>query len=382
MNKKVILFSRDPGGANTVAPLYKKLMDKGYDVILYGKDTALNKYNQYGISGIDINDKLNCISQSEVNEFLLEESPDFLITGTSADDFTEKYLWKAAERLNIKSFAILDQWVNYGVRFSEYSVNELEKYNIKKTHPYLPYRILVMDEYAKNQIINEGISKEKILVSGQPYFDYLIEKQQDLNKDEIFKLKKDLCKNKDEVIITYVSEPISKTYNESDSSQHYWGYTERSIFKRFFYALNKISDDYKINIKLIIRLHPKEDENNYNDIIDDIHSKYISISTDKKIDGFNLMFASDLICGMSSMFLIETAIIGKPIVSMQMGLKRENPFILDKKGILKSVLNEEDLQKRLKSILVEHKIENSSFKVEKGAVDKVIEYMEALLCQF
>ncbi|MBP2033804.1 hypothetical protein J2Z42_002511 [Clostridium algifaecis] len=382
MNKKVMLFSRDPGGANTVAPLYKKLINKGYDVILYGKDAALNKYNQYGLHGGDINTKLHCISQDEVYKFLLQESPDFLITGTSADDFTEKYLWKAAERLNIKSFAILDQWVNYGVRFSKYSVNELEKYNINKIHPYLPYKILAMDEYAKKQIINEGISKEKILVSGQPYFDYLIEKQQYLNKDEIYKLRKELCENKDEVIITYVSEPISKVYNENDSSQHYWGYTERTIFKQLFYVLNKISDDYKINIKLIIRLHPKEDENNYSDIIDDIHSKYISILTDKRIDGFNLMFVSDLICGMSSMFLIEAAIIGKPIVSMQMGLKRENPFILDKKGILKSVLSEEDLKKRLKNILVEHKIENGSFKVEKGAVGKVIEYMEALICQF
>ncbi|WP_196008110.1 UDP-N-acetylglucosamine 2-epimerase [Clostridium tyrobutyricum] len=382
MNKKIMLFSRDPGGANTIAPLYKKLMNKGYDVILYGKDAALNKYNQYGLYGMDINTKLSCISQDQVNKFLFQESPGFLITGTSADDFTEKYFWKAAEKLNIKSFAILDQWVNYGVRFSNYSVNELEKYNKNKIQPYLPYKILVMDEYAKKQIINEGISKEKIFVSGQPYFDYLIEKQRNLDKNKIFKLKKDLCKNKDKLIITYVSEPISKTYNENDSSQHYWGYNERTIFKQFFYALNKISDDYKINIKLIIRLHPKEDENNYNDIIDNIHSKYISISTDKKIDGFNLMFASDLICGMSSMFLIEAAIIGKPIISMQMGLKRENSFILDKKGILKSVLSEEYLQKKLKNILVEHKIEDNSFKIEKGAVDKVIEYMEVLICQF
>lgn len=381
MSKKILLFSRDPGGANTVAPLYKKLMDKGYEVMLYGKDIALSKYNQYELTGMDINDKLECISQEEIHKFLLKESPDFLITGTSADDFTEKYLWKSAEKLNIKSFAILDQWVNYGVRFSQFSVNELEEYNRNKKHPYLPYRILVMNEYAKQQIINEGINEEKIIVSGQPYFDYLIEKQENTDKCKITDLKKALCKNEDTVLVTYVSEPISKTYNENDESEHYWGYTERTIFKQFFNIINTIAEAYKINIKLIIRLHPKEDDNNYDDIIDYIDSKYISILTDKKIDGFNLMCASDLICGMSSMFLIEAAIIRKPIVSMQMGLKRENSFILHKKGILKSILYEKDLEKKLKKILIEHQFEDGSFKVEKGAVDKVIENMEAVLCQ-
>lgn len=121
----------------------------------------MSKYNQYGLKGINIREKLRYISQEEVYKFLLKESPDFLITGTSADDFIEKYLWKAAEKLNIKSFAILDQWVNYGVRFSNFSVDGLEKYNKIKKHPYVPYRILVMDEYAKTQMVLEGISEKR-----------------------------------------------------------------------------------------------------------------------------------------------------------------------------------------------------------------------------
>ncbi|NFN86294.1 hypothetical protein FDF31_02470 [Clostridium sporogenes] len=382
MNKNILLFSRDPGGANTIAPLYEKLKKRGYSVKLYGKDIALSKYNQYGLKGINIREKLRCISQEEVYKFLLKESPDFLITGTSADDFIEKYLWKAAEKLNIKSFAILDQWVNYGVRFSNFSVDGLEEYNKIKKHPYVPYRILVMDEYAKTQMILEGISEEKILVSGQPYFDYLIEKKKNINENEVINLKNNLCEEKDAVIMTYISEPISKTYNENDNSEHYWGYTERTIFKSFFKILNKIADYYKINIKLIIRIHPKENENNYDDIVSNIDSKYISILTDKSIDGFNLICVSDLICGMASMFLIETAIMGKTILSMQMGLSRENSFILDKKDIIKSILSEEELENKLKKILVEKQIEDYTFKIKKDSVENVINFMEAIVCQF
>lgn len=379
MNKKILLFSRDPGGANTVAPLYNKLVKRGYFVKLYGKDTALNKYEQYGLKGINITNTINNISQDEIYKFLSNEYPDFLITGTSADDFTEKYLWKSAQKLNIKSFAILDQWINYGIRFSEYSINQLPEYNISRNHKYMPYRILVMDTYAREQIIKEGISEKKVIVSGQPYFDYLIEKKEEINEHKVNSFKKDLFKNKEAILITYVSEPISTTYKESDDSEHYWGYTERSIFRSFFNVLDNVASRYKINVNLIIRLHPKENDDNYKDIIDNINSKYISILTDKKIDSFNLICDSDLICGMSSMFLIEAAIIGKAVLSIQIGLKRENPFILHRKGAIKSILYEEELEKRLEEILMNHEFNESYFKIEKGACDKIIQNMEAIL---
>lgn len=381
MNKKVMLFSRDPGGANTVAPLYTKLIDKGYDVKLFGKDAALKKYIQYGLSGINITDKVKVSSVEEIEKFLIEESPDFLITGTSADDYTEKYLWKACEKIGIKNFAILDQWVNYGVRFSKFSIDELNEYEKSKEHEYLPYKILVMDEYAKEQMILTGIEDIKLLVSGQPYFDYLIDIQENFNEKNIIDFKNNMGTDGGDVVITFASEPISMTYKETDISEHYWGYTERTIFKQFIKVLNNIAENNKIKIKLIIRLHPKEDENNYKDILDSISSKYISITVDKKLNGFELICASDLICGMSSMFLIEAAIIGKPIMSMQMGLKRENSFILHKKAIIKSILSEEKLEYELKKILLEKKIEGCNFKVEKGVVDKVINFMEEILCQ-
>ncbi|MCB2297186.1 glycosyltransferase family protein [Clostridium tagluense] len=382
MNKKIMLFSRDPGGANTVAPLYGKLKAKGYDVKLFGKDSALNKYRQYGLDGIDIEGVVKVISQEEINNFLISEKPDFLITGTSADDFTEKYLWKAAEKLNIKSFAILDQWVNYGIRFSAFSVNKLYEYEKNRKHPYLPFKILVMDEYAKEQTVKEGIEENRILVSGQPYFDYLIGKQENFQENTIKAFIDSIGCNENEFLITFVSEPISNIYNESDNSEHYWGYTERTIFKHFFNVLKNVVEYYKKKVRLIIRLHPKENENNYNDIIDLMNSKYISILVDRKIDGFKLMNASHLICGMSSMFLIEAAVIGKSILSIQIGLKKDNPFILHNNGIAKSILSVEELNRRLRQILIENKNESYTFELKKAAVENIINYMEAILCQY
>lgn len=381
MSKTVMLFSRDPGGTNAVAPLYEKLIEKGYCVKLYGKDVALNKYSQYGLDGIDINKKLNSISQMDLYEFLLEESPDFLITGTSADDFTEKYLWECAKKLEIPSFAILDQWVNYGVRFSKFSVNELKEYEKKKEHIFLPSKILVMDKYAKEQMVKEGIHEDKILVAGHPYFDYLINKKEAINYDMIKKFRESIEVNEDCYIITYASEPISKTYNESDDSEHFWGYTERTIFKEFIDVLNQVAPKCRKKIKLIIRLHPKENENNYNDLIDNINNN-ISILIDKKLDGFKLMCASNLICGMSSMFLIESAILEKSIISIQIGLSKKNPFILDKIGIVKSILEKKELEEIIQRVILEDEIEKCKFQIQRGAINNIIRFMEEVICQY
>ncbi|EHJ01500.1 hypothetical protein CDLVIII_5009 [Clostridium sp. DL-VIII] len=381
MNKKIILFSRDPGGANTVAPLYKKLILKGYDVKLYGKDVALSKYDEYELKGIDIATAINEISLDEMEKFLVKEAPDFIITGTSADDFTEKYLWKASEKLGIKSFAILDQWVNYGIRFSRFSVNELKDYERDREHLYVPYKILVMDEYAKGQMVKEGIKENKILVSGQPYFDYLIDRNKKITNKLINKFKRSIGWDDDDFIITYVSEPISRTYSENDGSEHYWGYSERTVFCEFIKALNDVTKRFNKKVKLIIRLHPKENEDNYDELINLVNTKFITPLIDRELDGFILMNLSDLICGMSSMFLIESAILKRTILSIQIGLKRENPFILGRQGVVKSILTSTELKAEIEKIILGDVIEVSNFSIGKGSIENVINFMEEILCQ-
>lgn len=99
MNRKIFLFSRDPGGANTIIPLVKPLKEKGYEIKLFGKDISLDKYLKAGVSGLNIMDFVKNIELESMEEFLLEERPCFIITGTSVDDFTEKYLWRAGRKI-------------------------------------------------------------------------------------------------------------------------------------------------------------------------------------------------------------------------------------------------------------------------------------------
>lgn len=380
MSKKILLFSRDPGGCNVVAPLFDALKDKNYEVILYGKDTALSRYNYYGLSGKDILDRIKTVSLENIKEFLIEENPDFIITGTSADDFTEKYIWKSSEELGIPSFAILDQWINYGIRFSEFGVNQIKEYERNKEFKYLPTKILTMDSYSKSGIIAEGIDSDKILVSGHPYFDYIRYKKKKLESSDLFKKDKLNCKD-GQLVVVFASEPITKTYNEGDSMKCYWGYNEKTIFKHFIEELSVFSDKFEKNVKLVLRLHPKDDENNYDEIISNVEARRLEVVLDRELDGLSLINSADLICGMSSMFLIESAMLGRPILSIQIGLSRENPFVLHKKGVIKSVLKRAELRSELKNLLLINRYKANELDIEEKSIEKVIKLMEEILCQ-
>lgn len=376
MNKKILLFSRDPGGANTIIPLVGKLIARGYDVQLYGKDSALLRYRKFRLEGKDIMDSLSGVSIDTVLNFLKECSPGFIITGTSADDFTEKYIWKAAEELNIPTFAVLDQWINYGIRFSDFSVAQLAEYEKDKKHPYIPQKILVMDKCAKEEMSEVGIDRDRILVSGQPYFDFLLDESRKISEQDVELLRGRFGAEEDDIIITYASECLTDTYQEKDGASYYWGYTERTIFVEILKALDKALEGLHKHIKLVVRQHPKEREDNYADLIAMNNNPDISIYVDRETDGWMLMKLSDMVCGMSSMFLIESLVLGRPTISIQIGLTRPNPFVFDRLGKLMSILDQDVLMRRIKDFLRKGYTTSADVGIEYGAADKVIQLME------
>ncbi|MCP6719117.1 MAG: hypothetical protein KJI71_02680 [Patescibacteria group bacterium] len=379
IKKKILLFSRDRGGSNVIIPLIQPLKSMDYNVFLFGKDVALKNYHQRGFQGEDITSVTSIINVDNLTRFLMKENFDFIITSTSGDDYTERYLWKAAKIIKIPSFGILDNWINYGLRFSEYDQPRLEEYNLSKNHVYLPTKILVMDQYAKENMLKEGFENSRILISGQPNFDYIYSKRKSYSEKTIQEFRREIGCEKEEVLITYISEGIAKSYNENNPKKHYWGFTERSILINLINVLTKICQLLNLKIKLLIKLHPSsEDLNVFNEILKS-NKANLSFIVRREINSFLVMASSRVICGMFSMFLVESFIFGCPILSILIGLKRENPFILDKKKIVKSILNEENLYDNLKDLILKNNFQLNNQIFQIGATEKVIEYMEEIL---
>jgi len=377
MSKKIFLFSNDPGGANAIAPLFRPLIKKGYNVELYGKVYALLRYSKFDLSGRDINKEIPLIDKLSIEKFLETKEFDFIITSTSANDFTERYIWRAAKSLGIQSLEILDNWINYGVRFSEFDLSGLRKYNKDRRHKYLPSKIAVMDEYAKFSIVNDGIDPSLVIITGQPYFEFLMDKKKSIVDSKLSKKRFLLFEKEVDFVITFAPDGVLQAYKENDKSEHYLGYTDVTILREFLCALQKIRTDKKIGI--IIRPHPKVSPDSYYDFLYLLKENQIDFIFDQKEDSYDLILISDLICGMFSMFLIESVILCKPILSIQIGLNQKNPFVLSKIGVLKSILNREDLISELKKIVVDNFLPKYNFDTIPTPIKNIVDFVRGCL---
>lgn len=347
MMKKILFFSRDPGGTNVLIPLILKL-EAEYELSIWGKDGAINRYQMQGILCNDIAEYYGSnIKPNNIKDFLQREKPSLVITGTSADDYTEKYLWEEAEKLGIFSFAVLDQWMNYGIRFSPYTLGESDKFNGNRTISYLPSKVLVMDELSREKLIEEGVPEKNIAITGQPYLEFFSSMIRNISEDDIKKYKRQMKILENEKIIVYASEDISKMFCDTEE-KYYWGYNEKTTFKQIKNVLN-IEKEIAENTKVIIRPHPKEDIDYWKRFIEnDKSGKYV---LDEKSSSKLLIAVADLIIGMQSMFLLESALSEKPILSVQIGLCRENPLILDEMGVVNTILTSEELRNTLRKHL-------------------------------
>lgn len=363
--KKVLIFARDPGGANAVIPLIS-IMLKRYEVVVYAKQFALKRMKAEQIKCFDIENEITVFNERNIVDFLKTISPDILITGTSLDDYTERFLWKAANILGISSFAIIDQWMNLGIRFSKYDYTQIDIYKITHEHSFMPDKIFVMDDLAKEIIAKEGIPESKILVSGQPHFDVIRRKYSKAEVDN---------KDADKINIVYVSEPIIQDYDGGDENKLYLGYNERTTFENLYIALSNVLNQSSKKARLIVRPHPRECVKDWKNIIASKTNKKIILECDTQNDSFYIMKKADLVCGMSSMFLIEAAICEIPIISIQIGLKQDTPFILDKIDRVKSKLTYNELETDLKNTIMGN-YNKCDFNIKKHAADNVIRYIE------
>lgn len=373
---KVLLFARDPGGANAVVPLAPRLAERGHEVLLYGKDAALKQYLAYGQSGLDLAAAAPEMSVDSYAGFLKRLAPDFLITATGSDDFAEKLLWQAAEFLAIPSFAILDHWFNYGIRFSPYKLVEQELYEQDKQHPFLPSRILVMDDEVRAAMIREGFAAERILVSGQPHFDSLRQQAKRFAAEDNRHYRSQLGIAEADFLLCFISENITEPDKGDDLSQYYWGYTERSVFSELMDAVQAAAAASGRSVHVVVKPHPNETFDAYSDLIAAKAGGLVSASIDKAVHPVKLCQAVDLVCGMSSMVLVEAVILGLPVLSVQIGLRHDNPFILDKKGVVRSILQRRELQDKMTGYLTGMSMEPAKFSVPTGAAERIIEWME------
>lgn len=272
-----------------------------YDLIeKIGKKRALEKFDSEGRAAF--------CPTSIMQQILKIEKPDIVVT--TVPYRMEKAAVLEAKKLGIKTVFIHDL----------HFVKQNDLYNIVDAN-------FVMNEFVRNELIDSGVPENKIYVTGQPAFDYLLKP---INKN-----KNDICNklniNPSKKIIVWIVDNSCVLNNLSINE-----------------VINAI--EYFRDYHFILKLHPNE-ENFY--FFKNICLKYKNTTILKKFNNRELLEIGDLfIVGVSTMGL-EISCFGKDMLGLYINnvvLNEKIQYRYDNLKIALPVIKQGDLIRRINDV--------------------------------
>lgn len=330
------------GGANALYPLIQHLAVQDHKTLIFGRAPACRALQAHGVA-CNSYDDLNGPEENRLNELktaFTDAAPDTLITDTidlkrTDDGIICRHFWQWAKQLNIPSIAYMDCWWGFKRRFILPG---------EAAPPVLPDKIAVVDGYAKKMIIESGFPPETIAVTGSPRLERLGALGMDTGKEQIAAQKRQWGLPEDHFILTFASQPIEKTFRNSPC-----GFTEKTTIKAIIKALNSLSKNKQKKLSLLILLHPEEIPQEIKTLINNQNHDFDIIIKNKFSP--EILLASDLVTGMSSILLLEALVMKRPVLSIQLGLKMEEILITNRLNVTKKITQTAELFPAIQSAL-------------------------------
>jgi len=325
-NRLILLCATNAGGAKNIVPLIKPIREKKLKYLAIGSGITAPIFRGQNIR---VENKRITNLKSAMN-YLKEKKPAAIICGTAPQGSAERILTAAAKTIPVKSLAVLDEWFNYRARFEDKKGDLI----------YLPQIICCQDKLAEKEAREEGIPKDILRVTGSPSLANLAYKARQ------FRLKPPkapdfIREENDTVIITFLSETHAADYGNSRGKKgklgEYLGYTEESVKEEITGILKKIGRRFT----LVEKLHPSSKKS----AVLEKKTGNINLITVKETDLWPLLWHSDLVIGMRSMALLESAMLNRPTVSFQPGLIGRQQCSAVRQGFIKCFFLPAELEK-------------------------------------
>lgn len=330
-----VTVAGDIGGAKAIGPVIAELTaDPDWGVRAYSYGPATEYWTQCGFPVQQLEGSAHLDSCRAI---LVRDRADCLLAGTSwKSGHWETTFMAAAHLCDRPSLVVLDYWSNYQERFRD-STGRMQ----------LPDRIAVMDEYARKEMIVAGFPAERLEVTGQPAFDEVRPPSAEEISKRRDRIRKWLRFDASELLIVFASQPISELYADADD-QHP-GYTEMTVLRELIATLEHLSLRADRPITLLVRPHPREEEQEYRRL----SSERIRIVVSKERDARTVISAADLVTGMSTCLLLEACLMGCPVVSLQPGLRTIDMLPTNRWGISRAVYEVREFDEVLSQCLLD-----------------------------
>ncbi|MFC1883614.1 hypothetical protein ACFL2O_02480 [Thermodesulfobacteriota bacterium] len=301
-NTEVLFYAEDPGAANYIVHLPEACNIKGISsvTIAHGKATEFFLKQDVVFKPAE-----NFLS---VDDIIGAYSPNLIVIGTSENpESIGLSLVKVARQKNIPTVGVIDSPANAGYRFRGITNDPLAS---------APDWLIVPDEWTKNTFELTGFPSRKIAVCGHPQYDFVQDQLEKLENEGKENIRSRLFPGvpKDKIVALFAAE-ISDGLNPKQfiKSEEYTLFGNSGSNKRTNIVLEEFLDALTLIDErpyLILRLHPKNELDEFSDYID----SFDFISKNEPV--MEVIYSVDCVIGMTTMLLQEAAIMGKQTLSI------------------------------------------------------------------
>lgn len=291
---RVLFVFSDPGGAKPCLALIEEYNLKN---VIALSDRQYHFYDDFKTKVI--------IASSNFEKLVDSINPDIIFTGTSYTSEIEKQFIRIARNRNIVCVSFVDHWTSMLARF-QHTNHEL----------LFPDQVWVIDERAKQIAIEEGIDKDRINISGNPYHNWLKKWKPLISKDFFYSQIGLINSNKK--ILLYAPDPLSNVDGISK-----FGFNEITATK----SLIKLFDKYQTELNsyvVFVKAHPNQNRKKLENLFKNCQQFYL---LPEKIDTNTIIYFSDIVIGFFSSLLIEASILGKPVLRYFYKQPKYDPFM-------------------------------------------------------
>mgnify|MGYP001277211172 CR=1 FL=1 len=369
MSVDILIYAEDPGAANYVAGLPAALAELGLKTCLVADGHAYPYLVGRGIRP----ETVGC--SETAGELLGRLKPRLLCVGTSENPDTFGFdLIASAKRKGIKTIGVIDAYGNADYRFRGKTDDPLA---------YATEWLAVPDPWTEAVYTSLGFPAQRIAVCGHPHYDHVLKEVARLAREDRRRLRKRMftAKRADDPVVVFVSE-ISTGLNpgrysySGDYTLHGRGVSRgrtEIVIEEFLDALAFSGQGtYRV-----LRMHPKNTREELASFLNDFQQ----ISQNDAV--LELVYASDLVVGMTSMLLMEAAVMGRRTLSVVPRREEGESLPTIRAGITPCVWTRETLRAILPDLLDPCRpkttmAENEPF-VQSGSLQKTAAFITEVL---
>lgn len=243
-------------------------------------------------------------------------------------------VWRAARRHGVPSVAYVDSWWAYDGRFR--LAGETEP-------PVLPDTIAAVDGRVRDELLALGYPGGRVEMLGSPRFERL--RRSGVRNGAAPNGGMDA---REDFRILFVSQPFEAAIGSVDE----WGFTERSTLTAVLAVLGALPEAVRARVELVVALHPEESAEEMARFLETA-PRGLRVCTIRGEEVLPALEEASLVLGMFSILLAEAVILRRPVLSVQIDLKREDMLVTNLVGATVPVRSFPELARRLPAAIQE-----------------------------